>query len=140
MAKLIEILLVEDNPSDVLLIKEVFKELSIAYHLNIVSDGVEAMCFLNKEGNFKNSPEPSIVLLDLNLPKKTGSEVLKEMRNNEQLKHIPVIILTTSGNEAMALYNIGANSYLQKPLDFDKFVVMIKSIEDFWLKNATLPS
>lgn len=141
-AKQIEILLVEDNEGDVGLVEEVFQEAKIMNNLNIAEDGEEAILFLRKEGKFSNVPSPDIILLDLNLPGKDGREVLKEIKEDGELKRIPVVILTTSKAEEDILksYNLHANSYITKPVDFDQFIKVIKSIENFWLDIVKLPS
>ncbi|OEC88101.1 MULTISPECIES: response regulator [Methanobacterium] len=140
--KQIEILLVEDNEGDVGLVEEVFQEAKIMNNLNIAEDGEEAMLFLHKKGKFSNVPSPDIILLDLNLPGKDGREVLKEIKEDNELKRIPVVILTTSKAEEDILksYNLHANSYITKPVDFDQFIRVIKSIENFWLDIVKLPS
>ena len=140
--KQIEILLVEDNEGDIGLVEEVFQEAKIMNNLNIAEDGEEAMLFLHKKGKFSNVPSPDIILLDLNLPGKDGREVLKEIKEDNELKRIPVVILTTSKAEEDILksYNLHANSYITKPVDFDQFIRVIKSIENFWLDIVKLPS
>ena len=140
-AQPLEILLVEDNPGDIRLIKEILKEGRINNNLNITEDGEEAMEFLRKEGEFANSPRPDLILLDLNLPKKDGREVLEEIKEDENLRRIPVVVLTTSKAEKDILksYDMHANSYITKPVDFDQFIKVIKSIEDFWLEVVKLP-
>jgi two-component system, chemotaxis family, response regulator Rcp1 len=137
----IEILLVEDNPGDVRLTLEALKESKVHNNISVVTDGVEALSFLRREDKFAHSPCPDIVLLDLNLPKKTGIEVLTEIKNDDNLKHIPVVILTTSKDEEDILktYTQHANAYVTKPVDFDKFLHVVKSIEDFWLNIVKLP-
>jgi len=137
----IEILLVEDNPGDVRLTLEALKESKVHNNISVVTDGVEALAFLRQENKFSHSPCPDIVLLDLNLPKKTGIEVLTEIKNDKNLKHIPVVILTTSKDEEDILktYTQHANAYVTKPVDFDKFLHVVKSIEDFWLNIVKLP-
>ena len=138
----IEILLVEDNPADVRLIIEAFKEGKVNNNLNIVEDGVEAMFYLHREGKYADVSRPDIVLLDLNLPKKDGREVLAEIKNDPCFKKIPVIVLTTSQTELDVLksYELNANCYVSKPVEFERFLNVIKSIEDFWLNIVKLPS
>lgn len=141
-AKPIEILLVEDSKGDVGLIEEVFEDAKIRNNLNVVEDGEEAILYLRGEGQFSGVLRPDIILLDLNLPKKDGREVLEEIKNDDDLKNIPVVVLTTSKAEADILksYNLHANAYVTKPVDFDQFIKVIKSIEDFWLEVVRLPS
>ena len=141
IGKPVEILLVEDNAGDVGLIEEVFEETKIRYNLHVAEDGEEAILFLYGEGKFLGSQLPDIVLLDLNLPKKDGREVLKEIKENETLKKIPVVILTTSQAEKDILraYELHANAYINKPLDFDRFIDVVKSIANFWLGIVRLP-
>ena len=140
-AKPIEILMVEDNPGDIRLTKEALKEGKIINNLHIARDGVEAMEFLYKEGKYKNAIRPDLVLLDLNLPGKSGHEVLAEIKNNPDLKRIPVIILSISKLEEDILksYNNYANCYIIKPVDFNQFVEVVKSIENFWISIVKLP-
>lgn len=137
----VEILLVEDNMADVRLTKEVLKDSKIKNNLHFVMDGVEAVSFLRKEGKYKDAPKPDLVLLDLNLPKKDGREVLKEIKNDEILKRIPVVILTTSKAEQDILksYNLHANCYITKPVDLEQFITVVKSIEEFWFTIVKLP-
>lgn len=137
----IEILLVEDNPGDVRLTKEVFKEGKVCNHLHTVKDGVEALAFLRREGIYENTVRPDLILLDLNLPKKDGREVLEEIKNDDNLKRIPVIVLTTSAAEQDILqtYNGHANCFITKPVDLDQFIKVVKSIENFWLTIVKLP-
>lgn len=139
--KPIEILVVEDNPGDVRLVVEAFKEGKVWNKLIIVEDGVEAMAFLRKEGKYKNVLRPDLIFLDLNLPKKDGREVLKEIKLDENLRRIPVVILTTSEAEEdiMKTYNSHANCYITKPVDLDKFIEVVKMIEGFWLTVVKLP-
>jgi chemotaxis family two-component system response regulator Rcp1 len=139
--KSVEILLVEDNPADIRLTQEVLKGSKIRNTLNIAVDGVEALEFLKKEGKFKNVAHPDIILLDLNLPRKDGREVLTEIKADPILKLIPVVILTTSEAEQdiMKTYALHANCYITKPVDFDQFIKVVKSIEDFWLNIVKLP-
>ena len=136
-----EVLLVEDSPGDVRLTREALKEGKVRNNLSVVSDGVEAMEFLRREGKYAQAPRPDIVLLDLNMPRKDGREVLAEMKSDESLKRIPVVILTTSEAEQDILktYDLHANCYLTKPVDLEQFITVVKSIEDFWLTIVTLP-
>ena len=138
----IYILLVEDNPGDARLTKEVFLDCKIANSLEIVEDGEEAIKFLYKQGNYSNAKTPDLILLDLNLPKKSGQEVLEEIKSDSNLKQIPVVILTTSEAEKDILksYNLNANSYINKPVDFDQFIDVVKVIEAFWLTIVKLPT
>jgi len=140
--KPVTILLVEDNEGDVGLVEEVFEDAKIRNSLHVAEDGEEAMLFLNKEESFANAPTPDLILLDLNLPQKDGREVLEEIKTDEKLKRIPVVVLTTSKAEEDILksYNLHANSYITKPVDFDQFIKVIKSIEDFWLEVVRLPT
>jgi CheY-like chemotaxis protein len=142
IGKPIEILLVEDNKGDVGLIEEVFEEAKIRNNLHVAEDGEEALLYLHGEGKFSGSPRPDIILLDLNLPKKDGREVLKEIKEDDNLKNIPVVILTTSNAEKDILraYDLHANAYITKPLDFDQFIKVVGSIENFWLEIVNLPS
>ncbi len=137
----IEILLVEDNPGDVRLTKEALKEGKILNNLNVVTDGVEAVAFLRREGNYASAPRPELILLDLNLPKKDGREVLAEIKSDPSLKLIPVVILTSSAAEQdiVKSYNLHANCYVTKPVDLDQFIEVVKSIENFWLAVVKLP-
>ena len=138
----VRILLVEDNPGDVRLTQEAFREGNIAVQLDVARDGVEAIAFLRSEAPFQDSQLPDLILLDLNLPKKDGREVLAEVKNDERLKRIPVVVLTTSNAEAdiMKTYNLHVNCYINKPVDFDRFFDIVQRIEDFWLSTAILPS
>ncbi len=140
--KPVEILLVEDNEGDVGLIEEVFEEISIRNILHVAEDGEEAIFYLYGKGKFSGSSRPDIVLLDLNLPKISGLEVLKEMKEDENLKNIPVVVLTTSQAEKDILraYELNANAYVTKPLDFDQLNDVIKSIANFWLGIVKLPT
>jgi CheY-like chemotaxis protein len=137
----IEIMLVEDNPGDVRLTREALKEAKIRNNLSVAGDGVEAMAFLRREGTYSNAPRPDIVLLDLNLPKKDGRQVLAEAKADPELRRIPVVILTTSKAEEDILktYDLHANCFVTKPVDFDQFVKVVQSIEHFWLSIVTLP-
>jgi two-component system, chemotaxis family, response regulator Rcp1 len=137
----VEILLVEDNPGDERLTREALKEGKVYSNLHWVKDGVEAMQFLRREGKYQDVPRPDIILLDLNLPKKDGREVLQDIKNDDALKRIPVVVLTTSKAEEDVLrtYNLHANCYVTKPVDLEKFIVVVKSIDVFWLTVVTLP-
>lgn len=137
----IEILLVEDNPGDVRLTREALKDSKLHNNLSVVRDGVEAMAFLKQEGAFGSAPRPDIILLDLNLPRKDGREVLEEIKDDERLKRIPVVILTTSNDETdiLASYNLHANCYITKPVDLNRFVEIVKTIEGFWFSIVKLP-
>ena len=140
--KVIDILLVEDNPGDVRLAKEALKESKVRNKLYVVEDGVEAMAFLRRQDKYADAPYPDLILLDLNLPRKSGREVLVEIKTDENLKRIPVVVLTVSRAEEDILrsYNNYANCYITKPLDFNQFMEVTKSIEDFWLTIVKLPS
>ena len=137
----INILLVEDNPGDVRLTQEVLKEGKIKNTLNVVMDGEEALQYLHKEGKFSTAELPDIILLDLNLPKIDGREVLEHIKKDPDLKRIPVIVLTTSDaqNDILKMYDNHANCYITKPVDFAQFINVVKSIEDFWLTIVKLP-
>lgn len=137
----IDILLVEDNPGDVRLTQEVLKEAKVKNKLHIVNDGVEAMAFLRHEGKYMDSPHPDMILLDLNLPKKSGHEVLKEVKADDDLKRIPVVVLTVSKDEEDIIksYNLHANCFITKPVDLNQFLNVVKAIEDFWLTIVKLP-
>jgi chemotaxis family two-component system response regulator Rcp1 len=136
-----EILLVEDNPGDVRLTREALQESRLYNNLNVVRDGIEALAFLYRDGQYVDAPRPDIILLDLNLPKKSGREVLAEIKNDGTLKNIPVVILTTSQSEEDILRSYGqnANCYISKPVDFDEFIKVVRSIGDFWLTIVKLP-
>lgn len=137
----IEILLVEDNPGDVRLTREALKEAQVLNQLHVVEDGVEAMAFLRRKGQYTNRPAPDIVLLDLNLPRKNGHEVLRELKNNGRLKRIPVVVLTTSAadEDIVQSYQLHANAYITKPVDLEKFMRVMEAFESFWLSTAQLP-
>lgn len=136
-----EILLVEDNPGDVRLTMEALKESKIVNNPSIVADGEEAMAFLRGEGRYANAPHPHMVLLDLNLPKKDGREVLDEIKGDPVLRTIPIIVLTTSMAEKdiVLSYNLGANCYVIKPIDLAQFVEVVQAIEQFWFSIVALP-
>ncbi len=138
----VEVLLVEDSPGDVRLTRETFREVNASIHLGVASDGLEAMNFLRRQGAHSNAPRPGIILLDLNLPKMDGREVLSLIKEDPSLKTIPIVILTTSEAEAdIAMsYQLQANCYLCKPVQLDAFEALVRSINDFWLTKVKLPS
>jgi two-component system, chemotaxis family, response regulator Rcp1 len=142
LVKPIEILLIEDNPGDVRLTKEALKETKVINKLTVLKNGVEAMAFLRREGPYAKASRPNLILLDLNLPMKDGREVLAEIKADEALRRIPVVVLTTSRDEQDILksYNLHANCYVTKPVDFEQFITVVKSIEDFWLGIVELPN
>jgi two-component system response regulator len=139
--KVIEILLVEDNPADIRLTQKALEDSKIANNLNIVKNGVEALDYLKKQADFKNVVRPDLILLDLNLPKKDGFEVLREIKESPILKQIPVVVLTISDapEDLMEAYNLYANCYINKPLDIQEFYKVVKSIENFWFTIVKLP-
>ena len=139
--QVIEILLVEDNPGDVRLTREALKDGKIVNNLHVAEDGVDALAFLRREGKYHNAVRPELILLDLNLPKKDGREVLAEIKADKELKRIPVVILTSSAAEQdiVRSYNLHANCYVTKPVDLDQFINVVKSIEHFWLTVVKLP-
>jgi chemotaxis family two-component system response regulator Rcp1 len=136
-----EVLLVEDSPGDVRLTQEAFREANQSIHLHVACDGVDAMAFLRREGAHQGAPRPDIILLDLNLPKMDGREVLAHIKDDETLKTIPIVILTTSEAEAdiVKSYQLQANCYLSKPVQLEAFERLVKSINDFWLREVKLP-
>lgn len=138
----IEILLVEDNPGDARLTIEAMREAKLRNRLHVVEDGVEAMQFLRREGRFGDAARPDLILLDLNLPKKDGREVLAEIKSDPALKRIPVVVLTTSRAEEDILraYDLHANCYVTKPVDLEQFMKIVKQIDEFWLKLVILPT
>jgi CheY-like chemotaxis protein len=140
--KIVDILLVEDNPGDVRLTKEALKETKIHNMLHVVADGVEAIDFLRKTGGYSDVPVPDLIMLDLNLPRKDGREVLAEIKGDGELRRIPVVVLTTSSAEEDILkaYDLHANCFITKPVDFIQFTMVIKSIEDFWFTIVKLPT
>ncbi|MDF2459485.1 MAG: CheY-like response regulator [Nitrospira sp.] len=142
MVRPIEVLLVEDNPGDIRLTKEALKEAKVLNTLTVVQDGVEALTCLRRQGQYANAKRPDLILLDLNLPKKDGREVLAEIKNDEALKFIPVVILTTSQDEQDVLksYGLHANCYITKPVELEQFISVVKAIEDFWLGIVILPA
>jgi CheY-like chemotaxis protein len=142
MVRPIEILLVEDNPGDIRLTKEALKEAKVLNTLTVVQDGVEALACLRREGRYADAKRPDLILLDLNLPRKDGREVLAEIKKDGALKFIPVVILTTSQDEQDVLksYGLHANCYITKPVELEQFISVVKAIEDFWLGIVVLPS
>jgi two-component system response regulator len=140
IGKPFEILMVEDNPGDVRLIREALKDPQVVSNLNVVEDGVEALAFLYREGKYANAPRPDLILLDLNLPKKNGHEVLAEVKADENLRRIPVVVLSVSQAEEdiRKAYSLHANCYTTKPTDLDQFIKVVKSIEEFWLTIVKL--
>ncbi len=138
----IEILLVEDNPGDVRLTMEALKDGKVYNKLHVARDGMEAMAFLHREGKYADAPHPDLILLDLDLPKKDGREVLAEIKEDPTLKHVPVVVLTGSKAEEDILktYNLHANCYITKPIGLEQFIMVVKSIENFWLTIVKLPS
>ena len=142
VGKPIDILLVEDNPGDVRLTQEALKEAKVANDLHVVKDGVEAIAFLHRQGAYADVPRPDMILLDLNLPKKNGHEVLTEIKADDNLKCIPVVMLTVSKDEQDIIksYNLHANCFITKPVDLDQFLTVVKSIEEFWLTVVKLPN
>jgi CheY-like chemotaxis protein len=141
MSDAIEVLLVEDNPGDVRLTREALKEGKVRNHLSVAPDGVEALAFLRRQGKYADAPRPDVILLDLNLPKKDGREVLEEIKGDPALRNIPVVILTSSDAERdiVRAYSLHANCYITKPVDLDQFITVVKSIEDFWFTIVKLP-
>lgn len=137
----IQVLLVEDSPGDVRLTQEAFRDANPSIRLHVASDGVEAMAFLRRQGTHAKAPRPDLILLDLNLPKMDGREVLAQIKGDPRLKRIPTVILTTSEAEADVIksYELHANCYLTKPVQLDAFEALVKSINDFWLTRAKLP-
>jgi CheY-like chemotaxis protein len=142
IVKPIEIFLVEDSQGDIDLIREVLEESKLKNTLNVAIDGEEALNYLKKKGRYANSTRPDLVILDLNLPKKDGREVLADMKSSPDLKSIPVVIMTTSREEEdiLNMYNLHANCYITKPIDFMQFIRVVRSIEDFWFTIVRLPS
>ncbi len=141
MNKTLQILLVEDDPGDVILIKRLFEDIRTTLQLNVVGDGVEAMAYLRCEAPYTQVLRPDLVLLDLNMPKKNGCEVLLEMKADETLRSIPVVVLTTSDHDVdvNSAYQLGANSYITKPSGLDAFTQVIESLDRFWLNTVKLP-
>jgi len=141
-AKPIDLLLVEDNAGDVRLTEEALKESAVRVNLNVVRDGADAVDFLYRRGKFHDAPRPDLILLDLNLPKKSGREVLSEVKADPDLRRIPIVVMTTStaDQDVLRAYSLNANCYVAKPVDLDAFFDAVKSIEQFWLRKAVLPS
>jgi CheY-like chemotaxis protein len=139
--KLVEVLLVEDNPGDVRLTREALKDGRVANRLHVVGDGAEALEFLRRQGRFADAPRPDLILLDLNLPRMSGREVLARIKGDPALRRIPVVILTTSKAEEDILraYDLHANSFITKPVDLDRFLAVVRLIEDYWLAIVQLP-
>ena len=139
--RLIEILMVEDNPGDVRLTREAMKEGKIGNRLSVVGDGVEALEYLRRQGRFADAPRPDLILLDLNLPRKDGRAVLAEIKSDPALRTIPVVVLTTSNadEDVVRAYNLHANCYITKPVDFNQFMKVVQQIDDFWVNLVTLP-
>jgi CheY-like chemotaxis protein len=140
--KSIEVLLVEDNEGDVRLTQEALKEGKLFVHLNVARDGLEAIAFLHRVGDYGQAPVPDLILLDLNLPKKDGREVLQEIKGDPALMHIPVVVLTTSAadNDVVTTYGLHANCYITKPVDMEQFVKVVQLLEEFWFTIVKLPS
>ncbi len=139
--KAVEILLIEDNPGDVRLTIEALKESKIMNNMHVADDGIEALSFLKKEGIYKDKPRPDLIILDLNLPKKDGREVLGEIKSDDSLKQIPIVILTTSEAEEDIIksYELHANCYITKPVNMEQFIKVVKSVGDFWFSIVMLP-
>jgi two-component system, chemotaxis family, response regulator Rcp1 len=137
----VDILLVEDNPGDVRLTKEALKDAKVLNEIHVARDGVEAMQFVHREGSFANAPMPDLILLDLNLPRKDGREVLAEIKKDPKLQHIPVVVLTTSkaDEDIIKTYNLHANAYITKPVDLNRFVEIMHALEEFWFTIVKLP-
>ncbi len=138
----IEILLVEDNPGDIRLTQETLREFELRNHISVAKNGEEAMAFLRREGPYVDAVHPDIILLDLNLPKKDGREVLAEIKADEKLRRIPVVVLTTSSAEqdVFRTYDLHANCYITKPVDLDQFGAVIRALQEFWFKIVRLPT
>jgi CheY-like chemotaxis protein len=137
----IEVLLVEDDPGDVLMTREAFEEHKVRNNLNVVSDGADALAFVRREGEFSDAPRPDLILLDLNLPKRDGREVLSEIKSDPDLREIPIVVLTTSAAEAdiLSSYRLHANAYVTKPVDFERFISVVKQIDEFFVSLVKLP-
>ena len=137
----IEVLLVEDDPGDVLMTREAFEEHGMGNHLTVISDGADALAYLRREGDYADAVRPDLVLLDLNLPRRDGREVLAEIKNDKNLQQIPVVVLTTSqaDEDILRSYELHANAYVTKPVDYDKFVAVVRQIDQFFLSVVKLP-
>ena len=137
----IEVLLVEDDPGDVLMTQEAFEEHKVRNRLNVVSDGVDALAYLRKEDPYQKAARPDLILLDLNLPRRDGREVLAEIKNDSSLRQIPVVVLTTSqaDEDVLRSYQLHANAYVTKPVDFERFVKVVKQIDEFFISVVRLP-
>ncbi|WP_033342914.1 response regulator [Catenuloplanes japonicus] len=137
----IEVLLVEDDPGDVLMTQEAFEEHKLRNRLTVVSDGAEALAYLRQEGKYENSILPDLILLDLNLPRRDGREVLEEIKRDEKLRRIPVVVLTTSqaDEDILRSYQLHANAYVTKPVDFDRFIAVVRQIDEFFVSVVKLP-
>jgi CheY-like chemotaxis protein len=137
----VEILLAEDNPADVRLTREALRDAKVHNNLNVVADGVEAMAFLRHQGAYADASRPDVILLDLNMPRKDGRQVLAEIKADEQLKTIPIVVLTSSlaEEDILRAYNLNVNCYVTKPVELDQFLKVVRSIENFWLEIVALP-
>jgi len=137
----VEVLLVEDDPGDVLMTQEAFKDYKIANNLTVVTNGEDAIAYLRRQGQYADAPVPDLVLLDLNLPRRDGREVLREVKTDSELRRIPIVVLTTSDAEedVLASYDLHANAYVRKPVDFDQFVAAVRSVDDFFIRVVRLP-
>jgi CheY-like chemotaxis protein len=138
----IDVLLVEDDPGDVLMTQEAFKDYKVANSLHVVTNGEDAIAYLRREGPFADAPVPDLVLLDLNLPRRDGREVLREVKNDRELRRIPIVVLTTSDAEedVLASYDLHANAYVRKPVDFEQFLKAVRAIDDFFITVVRLPT
>ncbi|WP_420630521.1 response regulator [Candidatus Leptofilum sp.] len=141
MAEYVEILMVEDDPGDADLTQELLEDAKVLIHVNVVEDGVKAMDYLRQQGNYAQAVRPDLILLDLNLPRKDGREVLQEIKSDPDLKRIPVVVLTTSDadEDILRSYNLGANSFVTKPVGLDQFAHIVKTIENFWFTVVKFP-
>ena len=140
--RVINVLLVEDDPGDVLMTREAFKDYKIANNLSVVTNGEDALAFLRRTGHYSDAPTPDLVLLDLNLPRRNGRDVLRDVKSDPSLRHIPIVVLTTSDAEedVLASYQLHANAYVRKPVDFEQFVAAVRSIDDFFITVVRLPT